>query len=403
MKPTSPSKAVFLLILGAMLVGAGVIPAQTRLFLSMDVPVTVAGTSYAETDILQYNAAGFAPFLSGASLGIPAGVNLDAVGFYGTGVLFAVDVPATLGGIDFSERDLILYNGSSYSKFLDGTAAGLPAGARINAATVEAGGNLIFALDVPATLDGTSFSSNDLIAYDGTSFSLYFKGSDHGIPENVNIEGVTVGVIGEFYLALDIPCEVAGLEVDPRDVILWYGGSFSPHFKGAAAGLPAGSGIDALAVLWQTPVIDDISFVKCLSELCQSPITVTAHDPEGGTLSYAWEALNGGSIIGLGASVLFDPPDTDPHPCPYQIKVTITSSVLGLAVSRTLDIYVHLAGDANADGTVNVRDTRLLRDHFMESPPTDPRADVNCDGAVNVRDLRHVRDQFMQTGCSCSP
>lgn len=152
---------------------------------------------------------------------------------------------------------------------------------------------------------------------------------------------------------------------------------------------------------WQTPVIDNISFVQCLSELCRSPITVTAHDPEGGTLSYAWAALNGGSIIGSGASVLFDPPNTGPHPCPYQVKVTVTSSATGLSTTQVIDITVHLAGDVNADRIVNVLDTRLIRDNFMKSPIPDPRADVNCDGAVNVLDLRKVRDQFMQTGCAC--
>jgi len=152
------------------------------------------------------------------------------------------------------------------------------------------------------------------------------------------------------------------------------------------------------------PVIDSINFNGCISELCTTPIHVKAHDPEGGNLSYAWTALNGGTITGSGASVVFDPPNSGPHPCPYKIQVVVTSDASGLSTSQSFGITVKLGGDADGDGDVDIFDLKLIRDHFNETPNSpgwDPRADVDCNGAVNVFDLKRVRDQFNSKGCAC--
>jgi hypothetical protein len=153
------------------------------------------------------------------------------------------------------------------------------------------------------------------------------------------------------------------------------------------------------------PVIEDISFDGCISELCTSDISVVATDPCGGNLTYTWTALNGGSIVGSGRAVTFDPPNSGPHPCPYQIEVEVTSDVSGLSTTANIGIQVKLAGDVNGDGNVNVVDKVLVRNDFGESgPPGWIDADVNCDGFVNVVDKVLVRNQFGQAGgCVCAP
>ena len=152
--------------------------------------------------------------------------------------------------------------------------------------------------------------------------------------------------------------------------------------------------------LQYAPAIDDITFDQCISELCTSTISVSAHDPAGGNLTYEWEALNGGLIIGAGESVDFEPPDTDPHACPYQVELTITSDASGLSLSQTIDIYVKLAGNVNGDANVNIVDKVLVRNSFGQSgDPGWIDEDVNCDGYVNVVDKVLVRNQFGETGC----
>jgi len=155
---------------------------------------------------------------------------------------------------------------------------------------------------------------------------------------------------------------------------------------------------------YDPPVIDNIAFNGCLSEHgnCSfTPVTVTAHDPEGGGLTYAYTPLNGGTISGSGSSVTYDAPNSGPHPCPYNVRVEVTSSASGLTTEQTIGITVKLAGDADGNGGVNVVDKVLVRNAFGTSPPIDPRADVNCDGTVNVVDKVLVRNQFGQSGCGC--
>jgi len=154
----------------------------------------------------------------------------------------------------------------------------------------------------------------------------------------------------------------------------------------------------------EPPVIDDIAFEGCISELCTGGISVTAHDPEGGTLTYAYTPLNGGAIDGSGTDVAFNPPDSGPHPCPYRIEVEVTSSVTGLTDSEVIEITAHLAGDANGSGRVDILDKRLVRDAYGSVPGDanwDPQADVNCSGRVDILDKRVVRDQYGNTGCAC--
>ncbi len=241
------SKMAFLLFLGVILVVASFSLSFAQVFLSPDIPVTIGSDSFEERDIIFHDDSGFLSYLSGEVIGIPRGVNIDAFGFFEGDLLFSVDVPISLSEVTYTERDLILYDGSSFSKVLDGVAVGIPNGARIDAGTVLSDGSMVFSLDIPVTLGGTSFKANDLIKYDGSSFDLYFSGSDNGIPENANIEGVWVSLEGEILFSLDIPCSLNGLEVKDKDIIKWSEGSFSLYFDGTLAGLAEGSDVNALS------------------------------------------------------------------------------------------------------------------------------------------------------------
>ncbi|MBI5739350.1 MAG: hypothetical protein HZA16_01405, partial [Nitrospirae bacterium] len=137
------------------------------------------------------------------------------------------------------------------------------------------------------------------------------------------------------------------------------------------------------------PAIGSINVEGCLSELCKSDLSASASDECGGNLTYTWTPLNGGAIIGSGASVQFDPPDAGPHPCPYQVQLTVTSDVSGLSSNQTVDVRIKMAGDVNGDGVVNLMDKLLVRQHFGQSvgdPNWDVRADATCDGVVNLMD-----------------
>ena len=126
-------------------------------------------SSFEERGILYYKPSSFSGYLSGSTMGISKGVNIDAFGFSDSNILFPVDIPTTLDGVTYTERDLILYDRSNFSKHLDGAAIGIPNGARIDAATVPSDGSIVFSSDIPVSLGGIPFKALDLIRYDGSS------------------------------------------------------------------------------------------------------------------------------------------------------------------------------------------------------------------------------------------
>ena len=241
------SKMVFLLFLGIIFMVASFSLSFAQLFLSPDILVTIGSESFEEKDIIYYEPSGFSLYLCGSTLAIPKGVNVDAFGFSGGDMLFSVDIPTTLDGEAYTERDLILYDGTNFSKLLDGSAIGIPEGVRIDAATVLSDESIVFSLDIPVSLEGIPFNARDLIVYNGFSFDLYFSGSDNGIPDTANVDGVWVNLEGDILFSLDIPCSLNGLEVKDKDIIKWSEGSFSLYFDGTLAGLPSGADVNALS------------------------------------------------------------------------------------------------------------------------------------------------------------
>ena len=151
----------------------------------------------------------------------------------------------------------------------------------------------------------------------------------------------------------------------------------------------------------EPPVIDDIAYSSCISELCTTILVASARAPGGGTLTYAWDEFDDGTVDGTGDTFVFDPPGSSMYPAcdPYRIKLTVTSDVSGLKAEQTAEIVVKLAGDANGDGVVNILDKVMVRNAFGTTGPTP--ADVNCDNVVNILDKVTVRNQFGQNGCAC--
>jgi len=119
--------------------------------------------------------------------------------------------------------------------------------------------------------------------------------------------------------------------------------------------------------VFDPPVIDTINIDECISELSTSAISVSASDPSGGNLTYAWEALDGGDIIGSDENVEFDPPDTGPIVCPYRVNVTVMSDESGLQDSETIEIHVSLNGDNDYDSDVDGTDLFIMAGGSFDS------------------------------------
>ena len=255
-------KLAFLLNMGTFLVLACFSLSPAGVFFSPDIPVAIGDKSFDERDIVYYDSTDFVLRLSGSSLGIPEGASIDAFAFSESGILFSVDVPITLDSETYTCRDLISYGAGVFSKLLDGEAEGIPQGACIDAATVLEDESIVFSLDILVSIGGTDYQANDLIRWNGVSFSSYFDGSDNGIPDGADIDGAYVvvdadedgiGIDGDILISLDILVELDNTEFRDNDVIAWDQSLYSMYFEGVSSGLPMNAGVGAVPEIDNCP------------------------------------------------------------------------------------------------------------------------------------------------------
>ncbi len=218
------------------------------IFLSTDIPVDTEYHSYISGDIVYYEPSFFHFYLSGQALGVSEGADIDALDFYGNDFLFSVDIPLNLDGKTYTERDIIKYDGSNFSKLVNGADVGIPQGARIDAMAMLPDEKIIFSLDIPVKIGDLIVKPGDLILYDGFSIDLYFDGTASGLPESANLDGVWLNPEGSLMFTLDIPAVIDGLPVTDKDLIEWNGSSFSLSFSHISANLPQNINVDALTV-----------------------------------------------------------------------------------------------------------------------------------------------------------
>jgi hypothetical protein len=242
-----------LVLLAAALPLAFAFPAHAANEISTDITVDLGGTLTADEDAVEDDAGSVTQIDLGA---LPAAADLIGYSIAANGdVLFSLDVAASLaGGIDVTPRDVVRWNGALYSIELDGSDHGIPAGAQIDAIGVVAG-DLLLSLDVTATLGNVTASDEDLLRLESTQpdvWSLYFDGSAQGVPAGADLDGADVlDQSGNLALSFDISGSVGGVAFDDEDILEYAaaGGTWSKRYDGSAAhGALAAADVDAVFV-----------------------------------------------------------------------------------------------------------------------------------------------------------
>jgi PKD repeat protein len=118
---------------------------------------------------------------------------------------------------------------------------------------------LYFSLSGSATLNGVSVANEDIVAFDGTNFSLYFDGSDVGI-SSFAIDAIAVISPTEILMSFTSAGTVPGIAgtVDDSDIVKFTAtslgentaGTFSMYFDGSDVGLTTSDeDVDAIELL----------------------------------------------------------------------------------------------------------------------------------------------------------
>lgn len=115
----------------------------------------------------------------------------------GTDLLLSFDARVTLGGVTAEREDLVRFNGSSYTLYFDGSAAGIPAGLNLDAADSLGGGNVALALsfDGSGSLPGVTFADEDVLEYNLAkhTWEIAYDGSaQHSDWSGANLDAVAL-------------------------------------------------------------------------------------------------------------------------------------------------------------------------------------------------------------------
>ncbi|HJW91840.1 MAG TPA: multicopper oxidase domain-containing protein [Anaerolineales bacterium] len=219
----------------------------------------VAGP-FDDADIYNWDGVGFSRTFDASLAGLPGSADIDGLvmvqanKFY---VSFNVNTGTNVPGVGLvQDEDIVLYDNGAWSLYFDGSAHGLAAsnGQDLDAIDVV-GGDVYFSTVGNASIPGVGgpYDDADIYRWDGASFSRVFDASAAGLPGNANVDGLNV-VDGDtmyfsFLRDLGTTVPTLGLAQD-EDVVLRDAGLWSLYFDGSAHGLgtAAGQDLDAFHV-----------------------------------------------------------------------------------------------------------------------------------------------------------
>ncbi len=168
--------------------------------------------------------------------------------------------------------------------------------------------SLYFSAGTAQTLSGIPVTSQDIVAFDGSGFSLFLDGSDVGLDASTeNIDAVARLTDGTLLVSTVGSFSVPGLSGQDEDVIAlspglrgsMTTGTWSMYFDGGTAELTgSGEDVDAFERLGDGRLLISTAGAVSVTGVTGEDEDVLAFDPATGT----WEMYFDGSDIGLTTS-----------------------------------------------------------------------------------------------------
>lgn len=153
--------------------------------------------------------------------GIPAAADLDALQIEANyDILFSLDIDAELGSTRYRDADVIRLHAGSFSRAFDASAAGVPAGVDCDAVARTADGRLLLSFDRSFRVAGQLIRPIDVVSHNGAAFALVLDGRAAGLPAGANLDALdSTGSNTALKFSLDIGGAVAGTRFADHDVL----------------------------------------------------------------------------------------------------------------------------------------------------------------------------------------
>jgi len=144
-----------------------------------------------DEDVVYWTGSTWQMFFDASTHGLPTSVDLDAISVRGGSLYFSLDSNANPPGITGGDdADIYRWNGgSSYTRVVDATAIGIPAGANVDGFVWAGATDWLFSFaDTTVTVTGLgSVADEDVARRTNGTWSLYFDGSVHAMT-NANLD-----------------------------------------------------------------------------------------------------------------------------------------------------------------------------------------------------------------------
>ncbi len=237
---------------------SGLSPGYELLF-STDGPAELAGLSFDDIDIVKFDASTSSASLvfEGASTSLDR--DIDALHVLPNGnIVFSTKDDASLAGLNFSDDDLVEYDpvALTASMYFDGSLHFSNADEDIISVHIRENGNLILSTENNAQLGGLSFSDRDLIEYNPTTMtaSIFFDGDATSLSQDIT--GVHVLESGMLVLAVKNNTTLGGIDISEADLIQYDIDSDSATLYFEGSGLFSDANEKIISVFVKEPVID---------------------------------------------------------------------------------------------------------------------------------------------------
>ncbi|MEM7479665.1 MAG: hypothetical protein AAF481_00705 [Acidobacteriota bacterium] len=187
------------------------------LYVAPDIHLVVGGVEIRDHQVLADDLAGGLMQLTLG--GLPEAAAIDALHRLDDGrFLFSLEGWADLGGLPVGPADIVSWDGTSYGIAFDAAAAGLPAGLDVDALSFDAD-DIFLSFQTHADLPGGPYADDDLVRWDGASFSLAFDGAAAGVPRSLDLDAAHRLENGNWLLSFDSDGTVGGVGLADEDVV----------------------------------------------------------------------------------------------------------------------------------------------------------------------------------------
>ncbi len=222
--------AIVRLVLGlavvALFCGARPILAQGYSFV-VDVPATLGGTDFTSIDSIRTDGAGTYTLEQSLPV-LGQGAKIDAMEWMDDAtLLFSSDIPFTFGASQFNPQDVVQYDPSTstYSLFWSANSAGLSSLANIDAVAWDKAGYLLVSFDTPVTVNSLTYHPTDVArVLTTTTLSRVFDGIAHGLPERARMSSLEFDGTNTYRFTIDIPLNNGGYDYPTGTILEAQGG-----------------------------------------------------------------------------------------------------------------------------------------------------------------------------------